>query len=194
MARHGVNRLWHTVIGRGALMLILGVAALIWPEEVLIAAMMSVGVTASLLGLYELRVASHIILAPSGRRLALVHGATATIFGVLTVIGPRLALRLALGLIAGWLMMYATWVLAVVLLLQPRSAARHGLLLWATFDVAIAAICLFYRQATIFTLLYFGAAYAALFGAWQILLGVSLRRAGKRDPESVDRPALVGHV
>ena len=56
--RQELRRLWHTLVWRGAAMLLLGLGALIWPEDVLIFAMVSVGIIATLFGLYEMTIAT----------------------------------------------------------------------------------------------------------------------------------------
>ena len=158
-------------------MLVLGLGALIWPEDVLIFAMVSVGIIAALFGLYEITVAASIRRRTPAWTLILIHGAAVLLFGAMTVGAPGLSLRIALSFTAGWLLMYAALAVTVSILVWQVRAVRWVLIAWAGFDMVLALIAVVYPEATIFALLYFGAAFAAAFGAWQIGAGLWLRYA-----------------
>ncbi len=158
-------------------MLLLGAGALIWPEDVLIVAMVSVGIVAALFGLYEVTIAASIRRRTPAWTLILIHGAAVLMFGAMTVGAPGLSLRIALSLTAGWLLMYAALAVTVTILIWQVRAVRWVLLTWAGLDMALALLVAVYPEATIFALLYFGAAYAAAFGAWQVGAGLWLRHA-----------------
>jgi uncharacterized membrane protein HdeD (DUF308 family) len=175
--RQELRRLWHTLVWRGGAMLLLGLGALIWPEEVLIFAMVSVGIIATVFGLYEMTVAASLGRLTPAWMLVLIHGTAVLLFGALTVGGPRLSLGTAMLLIAGWLLAYAALAVTITILIWQARAIRRVLIAWAGLDVALALIAVLYPETTIFALLYFGAAYAAVFGAWQIGAGLWLRHA-----------------
>jgi uncharacterized membrane protein HdeD (DUF308 family) len=181
-ARQELRRLWHTLVGRGALMLVLGLGAVIWPEDVLIAAMILVGVIATLFGLYEITIALSIRPKTSGWTLILLHGLTVLSFGALTLGGPGLTLRVALAVTSAWMLAYAALAITAGILFWQLRAMRWALLAWAAFDVVLAFVSVLFPEATIFALLYFGAVYAAAFGAWQIVAGLWLRRTIKHPP------------
>lgn len=180
--RQELRRLWHTLVGRGALMLILGLGAVIWPEDVLIAAMILVGMIATLLGLYEITIALSVRQKTSGWTLILLHGVAALSFGALTLGGPGLTLRIALAIVAGWMLVYAALATTVAILLWHVPPMRWALLGWAGLDIVLAFVSVLFPEATIFALLYFGAVYAAAFGAWQLIAGLWLRRTIKHPP------------
>jgi uncharacterized membrane protein HdeD (DUF308 family) len=180
--RQELRRLWHTLVGRGALMLVLGLGAVVWPEDVLIAAMILVGMIATLFGLYEITIALSIQAKTSGWILILLHGIAASSFGALTLGGPRLTLRVALAVIAAWMLVYAALAATTAFLLWHVLTMRLALLAWAALDCALAFVSVLFPEATIFALLYFGAVYAAAFGAWQVLAGLWLRRTIKHPP------------
>lgn len=175
--RQELRRLWHTLLWRGGAMLLLGVGALIWPEDVLILAMVSVGIIATLFGLYEVTVAVSLRQKTPAWTLILIHGTAVLLFGALTVGAPGLRLSMALSLTAGWLLMYAALAVTVTILVWQVRPVRWLLIAWAGLDMALALVAVVYPEATIFALLYFGAAYAAMFGAWQIGAGLWLRYA-----------------
>ena len=180
--RQELRRLWHTLLGRGVVMFVLGLGAVLWPEDVLIAAMISVGVLTTLFGLYEITIALPLRKKTAGWMLVLVHGSAVLLFGVLTAAAPGLTLRIALAIIAGWMLAYAALAIATAILVWQARGVRSILLGWAALDVIVAFVTVLYPEATIFSLLYFGAVYAAVFGAWQIFVGLWLRRALKHPP------------
>lgn len=171
-----LRRLSRTLIVRGTLMFILGVSAAVWPEPILIAAMVAVGVVASVLGLYEMSIGLSLRHRTPEWSMILVHGTAALAFGLLTVGAPGLTLDVALVVIAAWFLVYAgiCWKAAV----QWRSIPylSWSLFAWGCVDAGLSLLAVIYPAATIFVLLFFGAVYAAVFGAWQIAMGVWIRR------------------
>lgn len=170
-----IKRLSRTLIGRGAAMLLLGLAAVLWPEPVLVAAMLSVGIIASVFGLYEMSIAFALRPHTPRWRLALLHGAAALAFGILTLSAPAISLGVALGVIALWLLLYAGIAWRGALIVWPLRAVRWTLLAWSVLNIVLAIVAVAYPAATILALLFFGAAYATLLGAWQVAAGLWLR-------------------
>lgn len=172
-----LNRLSGTLVVRGALMFVLGVSAAAWPEPLLIAAMNSVGVLALILGAYEVAIARSMRSYAEEWRIPLHHGGASIAFGLLTLGGPRLPLRLGLAATAAWFLLYA-WLARAAALASPSRTVRRALLSWSLFNVSLAIVAMTYRAATIFALLFFGAVYAATFGVWQLAAGLWVRRLG----------------
>jgi uncharacterized membrane protein HdeD (DUF308 family) len=168
-----LNRLSGTLVVRGVLMLILGVSAAVWPEPLLIAALISVGVIALLSGGYELAVALSLRSRTDGWWLVLLHGGASVAFGLLTLGGPRQPIALALAATAAWLLVYASlaWIGA---LLSHTRTLRRVLFACALVHVVLAILAIAY-PSTVFSLLFFGAIYAAALGAWQIVVGILVR-------------------
>jgi hypothetical protein len=108
------------------------------------------------------------------------HGLTVLTFGVLTVWAPmmtvRITLRVAVAAVAAWMIAYAALALTAAIGRRLPSAPRWTLMACAAIHVGFAFVAITYPEATIFSLLYFGAVYAALFGAWQLVVGAWLRR------------------
>jgi uncharacterized membrane protein HdeD (DUF308 family) len=180
-----LGRLSHTLVWRGVGMLALGLAAVVWPEEILILAMLIVGIIATVFGLYEISIAFAIRRRTPRWWLVLVHGAASLAFGGLSVGAPGVSLRAALIVIATWFLVYAALVFSAAALIWPMRTIRRALVTWGFFDTGLAILALAYPAATIFALLFFGAVYAALFGTWQIAVGIWLRRAVRHRPASL---------
>jgi uncharacterized membrane protein HdeD (DUF308 family) len=175
-AARELRQLSQTLIWRGTLMFALGSAAAIWPEPVLIGAMIAVGVIATLLGLYEMSIAISVRRRIAGWTLILANGSAAFAFGLLTLGAPRLSLHVGLVIVGLWFLACAGFAWRAAVLWWPLRTLRLALIGWGVVDVALGVLALVYPAATIFALLFFGAVYAAAFGAWQAAEGLWLRR------------------
>jgi len=171
-----LGRLSQTLVWRGLAMLAFGLAAVVWPEQILILAMLAVGIVATVFGLYEISIAFAIRRHAPRWWLVLGHGVASLAFGGLSVGAPGVSLRVALIVIATWFVVYAGISYGAAVALWPIRGVRLALITWALFDVALAILAVAYPAATIFALLFFGAVYAAVFGAWQFAAGLWLRR------------------
>jgi len=193
--RKELGRLSDTLLWRGVAFTMLGVAALIWPEPILIGALLTVGLLATLLGLYEMTIAASIRRRTSRWWLVLAHGVLSLGFGLLTVGASALSFRFALAVVMSWLIAYAGVAWSAAVILRPGRKSRIALLSWGGINVLLAVVVAIYPAATIFSFLFFGAVYAAMFGVWQIAVGVSLRRtlAGLHNRAGLAEP-IVSHI
>jgi len=180
-----LERLSSTLVWRGLAMLVMGLAAVVWPEEVLIPAMRGVAAVALVFGVYEMSIAFAVRRSTPRWPLVLLHGALSVAFGALSIGRPGVSLRAALMVIASWFVVYSLMAGGAAILVWRNHAARWSLIAWGTFDIALAVIACVYPSSTIFALLFFGAVYAALFGAFQLVAGIWLRRALWISPVSV---------
>jgi len=155
-------------------MLLLGMGAVIWPEQVLVAALILVGAIATLSGIYELSIA--VALRPRTQywRVALLDGVASILFGALTMGVARLPLFVAIAVTTAWMLLYAGFAWHTSTVIWPRRVARVSLLAWGGINIVLAILAA-YPEGTVFSLLFFGAAYAALFGAWQLGIALWLR-------------------
>ena len=193
--RKELGRLSDTLLWRGVAFAMLGVAALIWPEPILVAALLAVGLLAALLGLYEMTIAASIRRRTSRWWLVLAHGVLSVGFGLLTVGASALSFRFALAIVMAWLMAYAGVAWSAAVIMRPARKIRVALFTWGGLDILLAVVVVVYPAATIFSFLFFGAVYAALFGIWQIAAGVWLRRtlASLHNRAGLAEP-IVSHV
>jgi len=193
--RKELGRLSDTLLWRGVAFAMLGVAALIWPEPILIGALLTVGLLATLLGLYEMTIAASIRRRTSRWWLVLAHGVLSLGFGLLTVGASAISFRFALAVVMLWLIAYAGVAWSAAVILRPGRRIRAALFTWGGINVLLAVVVAIYPAATIFSFLFFGAVYAAMFGVWQIAAGVSLRRtlAGLHNRAGLAEP-IVSHI
>ena len=193
--RKELGRLSDSLLWRGVAFTMLGVAALIWPEPILIGALLTVGLLATLLGLYEMTIAASIRRRTSRWWLVLAHGVLSLGFGLLTVGASAVSFRFALAVVMLWLIAYAGVAWSAAVILRPGRRIRAALFTWGGINVLLAVVVAIYPAATIFSFLFFGAVYAAMFGVWQIAAGVSLRRtlAGLHNRAGLAEP-IVSHI
>jgi uncharacterized membrane protein HdeD (DUF308 family) len=193
--RKELGRLSDTLLWRGVAFTMLGVAAVIWPEPILIGALLTVGLLSTLLGLYEMTIAASIRRRTSRWWLVLAHGILSLGFGLLTVGSSALSFRFALAVVMAWLIAYTGVAWSAAVIMRPGRKTRMALVTWGGIDVLLAIVVAIYPAATIFAFLFFGAVYAALFGIWQVAAGVWLRRtlAGLHNRAGLAEP-IVSHI
>ena len=159
---------------RGSLMFLLGLGAVVWPEQILVGALILVGVLATLSGIYELSAAAALRKHTIHWRVALLDGLLSVLFGALTMGASRLSHFAALAATTGWLFLAAGFAWHTSTVVWPRRVARVSLLAWGGANILLAILAA-YPEGTVFALLLFGAAYAAFYGAWQLAIALWLR-------------------
>jgi len=146
-------------------------------------------ILASLLGIYEVSIGGTLPRRAPGRAFVIVHGAATLAFGLMTVGAPAVPLFLALSIVTAWLLLYAGVAFSAAIMSTFSWPTRTILLSWGLVNVALALIVALYPEGTIFALVFFGAGYAALFGAWQVAMGLWLRRQmhgwGRAGPHAI---------
>ena len=170
-----------SLIARGALMVFLGVAAIGWPDSVLVFAMLIAAALLALLGAYEMFVALRSSRYSPGWMIPMANGAACIAFAILTLVFPGLSLDVTLKLVAVWLVCYALLTGGLALALWPMPRTRHTLLAWTALNLLLAVLAVTVPDATIFTVLYVGAGYAVAFGALQVASGVWIRKVAIPD-------------
>ena len=174
VTQNELRRSWHSLGARGLAMLLLGAGAVIWPEQILVGALILVGAIATLSGIYELSIAVALRPRTAYWRVALLDGVVSILFGALTMGVARLPLFVAIAATTAWLLLYAGFAWHTATVIWPRRVARVSLLAWGGINIVLAILAA-YPEGTVFALLFFGAAYAALFGAWQLAIALWLR-------------------
>jgi len=119
-----------------------------------------------------------------------VHGFLTLAFGLMTVGAPALSLYVAVPIVIGWLLLHAGVAIGAAMISKLSWRLRAITCVWGGINVIIAVVAALYPEGTIFALLVFGAAYAALFGVWQMAVGLWLRHElrswGPPEPHVVD--------
>ena len=143
-----VRRFATVLQGGGAIALACGVAALAWPDGMLLRAMLLTALVLAASGVYEMGFAWHNRHLNRGWPLALGDGTACFGMAAISVTMTAIPFRATMLLAAAWL-------------------SGCGVL---------AAFALFDRNAELVTLLYVGAAYTIGFGIFQIVAAQWMRR------------------
>lgn len=175
-ASRSIGRFATVLQARGAIALACGVAALAWPDGLLLRAMLITAIVLAVSGLYEMGFAYHNRHLNRGWPLALSDGAAcfgmALISATLTAISFHATMLLA----AGWLFTCGVLAFLLAMAIWPMRRTRLAMLAWSGAQLALAAFALFDSSADLITLLYVGAAYTIGFGIFQIAAALWMRR------------------
>lgn len=163
-------------LARGAVLALLGIAAINWPEVALPASMAAAGAFVALSGLFDIYVGGATRAEFRGWPVLAGHGAACVVFGVLTISLPHLPLGTAMALVALWLVLYGMMTAALALALWPMPRTR-----WALLGVTVVAVPAGLVATTLgdmpeFVPLYLGACFAAFLGVMHLAAGMWLRR------------------
>lgn len=184
-----------TLLISGSLTLAVGVLALALPEETLIPSMLAVGLIATLSGLNQILSAVSLRARLPVWPLFAAHGVLALVFGALTVGATALTLSMAYLIVAAWLIAHSMLAARIAKLTASRRLrlAVHAI---AAIDVGGAILLLALPAVSVFQYLFFGAMYAAVFGASQLIAGIRLRNVRLEHVRSPDNApdGFVRHV
>jgi len=118
-----------------------------------------------------------VLLIGDWRKLA-VRGAAAVLFGLLTLVWPRITLTALVLLFGAYVLVDGAMILAATLRREPGTRGDRGwLILEGMVSIAIGLVTFVWPDITTLALLYLIAAWAALTGALEIATAVRLRRA-----------------
>ena len=160
---------------RGSIALGCGIAALLWPDGLLLRAMLLTGVVLAGSGSYEMIFALRNRHLNRGWPLALADGAAC--FGMAMLAATLTAIPFHATMFVASLWLFACSALAFLLALAiwPMRRTRAAMLTWAVAQLALAGFAAFDRTADLFTLLYVGAAYTIGFGVFQVAVAGWMR-------------------
>jgi uncharacterized membrane protein HdeD (DUF308 family) len=165
-----------SLLARGALLVFLGIAAIGWPDDALLLAMLAAASVLASLGIYEMYIALRTRTATPGWMIPMADGAASIGFAILSLVFLGLRLEVTLVLVAIWLVLYATLTSGLALALWPMARTRNMLIAWTMLNLSLALLAVGAPGINIFTVLYVGAGYAVAFGALQVLSGIWIRR------------------
>ncbi len=174
LTQHELRHVRRALGIRGFAMFVLGLGAVLWPEQLLVGALILAGVIATLSGIYELSSAAALRPRTVYWRVALADGVMSVLFGAMTMGVARLSHFAALAVVTGWLILYAGLAWHTATVVWERRVARMSLFAWGGVNIMLAILAA-YPEGTVFSLLFFGAAYASFFGAWQLAIALWLR-------------------
>jgi uncharacterized membrane protein HdeD (DUF308 family) len=157
-------------------MFLLGTAAVFWPQQSMVIAILAVGAIAVILSSLETVLALTMRHLSQWWRLIAVHGSMVLAFGVITVGAPGLGLELAMDLLAAWVLCYAVLAFVTAVTVWESPAVRSALFVWSAVNLVVSSLIVLNPGLTLIALLLSGALYAMIFGLWQVMAGLWCRR------------------
>jgi uncharacterized membrane protein HdeD (DUF308 family) len=171
-------RNWWVVALRGALAVLFGILALIWPAITIGALVLLFGAYALVDGVFALGTALFGGHRAEGRRPALIlEGIVGIAAGIVTFVWPHVTTLALLWVIAAWALV--TGVLEIVTAIRLRREL-HGewlLVLSGALSVVFGIVLLVRPGAGALALIWVIGAYAIIFGLMLLVLAFRLRRS-----------------
>jgi uncharacterized membrane protein HdeD (DUF308 family) len=164
-----IERFATVLQGRGAVALVSGVAALAWPDELMLRAMVFTSLVLAVSGVYEMAFAYLNRRLNRGWPLGLVDGAACFGMAVISATLTAIPFHATMLLASLWLFACGGLALALALAVWPMRRTRWAMLAWSGVQLALATVAMFDANADLDTLLHVGAAYTIGFGLFQIV-------------------------
>jgi uncharacterized membrane protein HdeD (DUF308 family) len=189
-----LGRNWWLVALRGVLAILFGLAAFVWPGLTLLALVLVFGVYAIVDGIFA--IVSAVRAADRGRRWwpFAVEGVAGIVAGFLALIASAAMAVALIIVIAAWAMV--TGVLEIVAAIRLREEIENEwlLALGGVLSIAFGIVLVVAPAAGAIALVWVIGAYALLFGALMLALGIRLRRRHMRYVETAarDEQSMVG--
>jgi uncharacterized membrane protein HdeD (DUF308 family) len=174
-----LSRNWWLVALRGVAGILFGLCTLVAPGISLAALVLLYGAYAFTDGL--LAIVSAVRRRGAGNRwgLLLVEGLVGIAAGVLTVIWPGITALALLYLIAAWALVTGVLAIAAAIRLRKIISDEWLLALSGVASVAFAVVLMLFPAAGALAVVLWIGAYAFVFGALLIALGLRLRSLGR---------------
>ena len=172
---------WPLVLARGAVLVALALAALLWPDESLSAFMLLAAAAAAVGGALGVAEAVRLRRRADVWWLVGLQGAVGVALAAVVVAFPVAPVTLLAAAVACW-----AGLLGVTLLLEARELRRDAVLGWASgfggaVSVTAAALVVLYAtRLTLVPVLYGLVAFALAWGVLEIVVALRLRAIGAR--------------
>jgi len=182
-------RSWWLVVLRGILLLLLGLAALIWPHMTLALLVLWIGAAFLVSGVFALA-AAVVGRGIEGRGWLVLEGVLDVAAGIVTFLYPGITQVVLLAVVAGWAII--TGMLQIVTAVRFRKVLRREWLLGLAGALAVLfGVLLIARPvAGLTTLTLLIGAFTIVYGAALIALGVRLRGLRQYVEAGIGRPSL----
>jgi uncharacterized membrane protein HdeD (DUF308 family) len=174
-------RYWWTVVLRGVLGVLFGLAAWIWPDVTVRVLVLLFGFYALVDGLLALAAAMMGGRLVSGRRGWLIfEGVAGVAAGVLTFIWPEVTTLALLYLIAFWAIVTGVLEVVAAVLLRRELRGEWLLALAGVVSVLFGIFLVINPGDGAVAIVWLIGVYAVVFGIALVVLGLRLRQLGRR--------------
>ncbi|MCB0084708.1 MAG: HdeD family acid-resistance protein [Caldilineaceae bacterium] len=171
-------RYWWLLALRGAIAILFGILAFVWPG-------LTVEVLVLLFGAYALidgigAIVTGIAHSQGGERWwMLLEGVAGIVFGVLTFLWPGITAVILLVFIAVWAIMTGIFEILAAIRLRQEIEGEWALAISGVLSVILGIFMFLRPGAGALAVVWVIGSYAILFGAMLIYLGFSLRNSTK---------------
>jgi uncharacterized membrane protein HdeD (DUF308 family) len=169
-------RYWWTLVLRGALAVLFGIAAWIWPDLTVRALVLLFGAYALVDGAFAL-VAAFSGGAGARRGALLLEGILGTVAGILTIVWPDLTATALLFFIAAWAIITGVFEIAAAIELRRQIEGEFLLGLAGVASILFGVLAFIFPAGGALAVVWMIGSYAILFGVVLIALGFRLRGA-----------------
>jgi len=177
-------RYWWVLVLRGAMAILFGVLAFLWPGITLAALVLLVGAYFFVDGIFAIVLAFGGWRERDDRWLLLLEGLLGVGIGVMTFLAPEITSGGLLLFIAAWSLATGILKIAAAIRLRRRIEGEWWLALSGVASIAFAGIIMWNPVAGALGLLWFIASFAIVFGAVLVVLGFKVRSL-RRHPEKM---------
>ena len=173
------KRAWIWSIVRGALMIVFGILALVWPLGTAVALAIFVGIFALVDGVIDIIDAIRFRGSP-GVGLRVFLGIVSLVFGALLLFWPHISLGVLVIFVAIWsILIGALQIIANVSLRTQSGRSWVWGVIAGAIGVIFGIVVLIWPKAGVVTLIWLIGIWAIVFGIMLIVLGIQLRKAAQ---------------
>ena len=173
------KRAWIWSIVRGALMIVFGILALVWPLGTAVALAIFVGIFALVDGVIDIIDAIRFRGSP-GVGLRVFLGVVSLLFGALLLFWPQISLGVLVIFVAIWsILIGALQIIANVSLRAQSGRSWVWGVIAGAIGVVFGIVVLIWPKAGVVTLIWLIGIWAIVFGIVLIVLGIQLRKAAQ---------------
>jgi uncharacterized membrane protein HdeD (DUF308 family) len=173
------KRAWIWSIVRGALMIVFGILAFVWPLGTAVALAVLVGIFALVDGVIDIIDAIRFRGSP-GVGLRVFLGIVSLVFGALLLFWPHISLGVLVIFVAIWsILIGALQIIANVSLRTQSGRSWVWGVIAGAIGVIFGIVVLIWPKAGVVTLIWLIGIWAIVFGIMLIVLGIQLRKAAQ---------------
>jgi uncharacterized membrane protein HdeD (DUF308 family) len=175
-----LTRYWWVLVVRGAMAILLGIFAFVWPQETIAALVLMFGAIALVDGTFA------VVASIAGRSLTpyrwvlLLQGLLGIAVGVLTLLNPAITAVALLIYIAVWAIGMGVLQVAAAVTLRRESSGEWWLALGGIASVAFGLLLMWHPAEGALAVLWLIGSYALVWGVMLMLGGFDVRRLGKQ--------------
>lgn len=173
MSVHALARSWWLIVLRGLVSVLLGLAAIVWPNLALVALVFFLGIYLLVDGLLAVSAGLSRHNGSQVWWLLLVEGATGIIAGAWTLLSPGLTALALLYLIAAWAILTGIVVIVSAIRLRAEISNEGLLALSGILSIALGLMLVIWPGATALAIVWLTGIYALISGL--LLIGFGFR-------------------